>query len=300
MDYIDNLCENYKNINEPIELDIIIEGGLFNGLYTAGSLFLIKKLEKKNYLRVNRISGASVGAILGFYYFCDLLDDFPKDFITIREYFKKDLNLNNIDSIAEDRTKSITKNQINQLNNRLFISYVKNGEQTVKNIFKNNNELKESILKSIQIPYFTTNSFYRKYGNNNYLDGGVPFIFNEREYAKNKYILYLNNSNIKTMFTIKNEENAHSRILEGALDAHNFFLHKKIGSICSYIHEWDLQDFVILRLKQLLYKFLMFVCWIIHNNKEYIIPILKKTYFIKDIKSILNEIFKDFVILKCL
>jgi predicted acylesterase/phospholipase RssA len=223
MKYIDNLCENYKNINKTIDIDIIIEGGLFNGLYTAGSLFLIKKLEKKNYLRVNRISGASIGAILGFYYFCDILHEFPNDFLTIRDHFKKDLNLAKIEDIANEKIKNITKQKVDNLNSKLFITYVKNGEQITKNNYENKTDLKEALLKSIQIPYFTTNTFFRKYKNDNYLDGGVPFIFNEREFCENKYILYLNNSNIKTMFSIKNEQNAHSRILEGALDAHNFF-----------------------------------------------------------------------------
>ena len=93
MEYINNLTDNYPKIDKPIELDIVIEGGLFNGMYTAGTLLLIKKLEKKNYLRVNRISGVSIGSVLGYYYIADILDEFPDDFLQIRKKFKDQLNL---------------------------------------------------------------------------------------------------------------------------------------------------------------------------------------------------------------
>ena len=42
MEYIENLANNYPELNKPIELDIIIEGGLFNGMYSCGALLLIK------------------------------------------------------------------------------------------------------------------------------------------------------------------------------------------------------------------------------------------------------------------
>ena len=80
MEYIENLANNYPQLNKPIELDIIIEGGLFNGMYSCGALLLIKQLERKKYFRVNRISGASIGSIMGYYYFTDTVNEFAKDF----------------------------------------------------------------------------------------------------------------------------------------------------------------------------------------------------------------------------
>ena len=69
MDLIKNLADNYPKNKEPIEYNIILEGGAFNGIFSGGALMLIKELEKKHYLKVNKISGASVGALMGFLYF---------------------------------------------------------------------------------------------------------------------------------------------------------------------------------------------------------------------------------------
>ena len=55
MEYIENLANNYPEIDKPIQLDIIIEGGLFNGMYSCGALLLIKQLERKKYFQVGKI-----------------------------------------------------------------------------------------------------------------------------------------------------------------------------------------------------------------------------------------------------
>ena len=57
--YINKLVETehptYKK--KPIVVDLIFEGGLFNGSYQLGFLSYIKKLEEKNIIKVKRISG---------------------------------------------------------------------------------------------------------------------------------------------------------------------------------------------------------------------------------------------------
>lgn len=300
MEYIENLANNYPQLNKPIELDIIIEGGLFNGMYSCGALLLIKQLERKKYFRVNRISGASIGSIMGYYYFTDTVNEFAKDFIDLRSSFQKDVHFHKIEEIATNNLNKLDESKLELLNDKLFITYVKNGEETTQQHFESRDDLKRAILKSIQIPYLTCNSFFREYGDDKYLDGGVPFIFNERTYKRDKYILYLNNSSVKTMFTVKNEINAHGRILEGALDAHNFFLHKNRGFLCSYIHEWNTHDFVVLRLKQLMYKLLIVVCWFFYKNHDLFVYYFDKIYFFQEINSVFKNFIKDFILLKCL
>jgi hypothetical protein len=300
MEYIENLANNYPELNKPIELDIIIEGGLFNGMYSCGALLLIKELEKKKYFKVNRISGASIGSIMGYYYFTDTIDDFTKDFIDLRDSFQKNVNFHKIEEITTTHLNKLDKLNLDLLNDKLFITYIKNGEETTQQYFESCDDLKRAILKSIQIPYLTSDSFFRVYDDDKYLDGGVPFIFNDRAYIKDKYVLYLNNSSLNTMFTVKNEVNAYGRILEGALDAHNFFLHKKIGVLCSYIHEWNTTNFIVLRLKQLMYKLLIVVCLFFHENRDLFVPCLNKLSFLKEIGSVLKKFMKDFILLKCL
>ena len=45
-DYILNLIKNIPDREIPITLDIVMEGGAYNGYYGLGSLLLIKELEK--------------------------------------------------------------------------------------------------------------------------------------------------------------------------------------------------------------------------------------------------------------
>ncbi len=44
-DYILNLIKNIPDREIPITLDIVMEGGAYNGYYGLGSLLLIKELE---------------------------------------------------------------------------------------------------------------------------------------------------------------------------------------------------------------------------------------------------------------
>ena len=86
---------------------------------------------------------------------------------------------------------------------KFYISYTKNGKQKYRFKYKNKNQLLNAILKSIHIPYLTTGDYYHMEGKNKYLDGGQPYIFNNRDENDNKYIFYLDNSNLFTMFSIK-------------------------------------------------------------------------------------------------
>ena len=57
MKYIKNLASNYQARENPIEIDIVIEGGAFNGLYITGCMLLLKELERKKYLKVKSKHG---------------------------------------------------------------------------------------------------------------------------------------------------------------------------------------------------------------------------------------------------
>ena len=75
---IENLPENIKNRVEPEEIDLLLDGGVFNGSYHVGALYFLKEMEKRKYIKINRISGCSAGSIVAFLYFIDGLDLMPK------------------------------------------------------------------------------------------------------------------------------------------------------------------------------------------------------------------------------
>ena len=55
MELINNLAENYPKNKEPLIYNVVLEGGAFNGIYSRGALILVKQLEKKNYLKVDKL-----------------------------------------------------------------------------------------------------------------------------------------------------------------------------------------------------------------------------------------------------
>jgi len=71
---INNLPNHLKDENKPLVIDLVLDGGVFNGSYLVGALFFLKEMEKRKYITVSRISGCSIGSLLGFLYLIDSLD----------------------------------------------------------------------------------------------------------------------------------------------------------------------------------------------------------------------------------
>jgi predicted acylesterase/phospholipase RssA len=71
---IENLPDEFTKKKEPLILDLVLDGGVFNGNYLVGALYFLKEMEKKGYIKVDRISGSSVGSFVGLLYFLDELD----------------------------------------------------------------------------------------------------------------------------------------------------------------------------------------------------------------------------------
>ena len=58
-------------INNPMNIDIVLEGGAFNGSYLAGCLIYLKELEKRNYIKIHKLSACSVGTLISLAYFIE-------------------------------------------------------------------------------------------------------------------------------------------------------------------------------------------------------------------------------------
>ena len=301
LDYIKKLADNIPIPDKPKDIDIVIEGGCFNGLYSMGALLLIKELENRRYFKVHRISGASIGSIIGFAYLSNTLLDVPTYFEKIRECFKNKLNLSIVKDIIKENVMKLTDDEFEIIkNNKFFVSYTKNGKQIFRNKFKNKKKLLNSILKSIHIPYLTTGHYYHMEGKNKYLDGGQPFIFNNRDKNDKRQIFYLDNSNILTMFSIQNEINSSGRMIEGALQCYNYILKEKRGFLCSYVNKWTHYDYLLVRLKRVFCLVLIYSMYFFEHYTPLILGNLYNTEFFSNIKSFLKCCAKDFILFNCL
>ena len=52
-EYIDELIKNIPKREIPHNLDIVVEGGAFNGSYVLGILFFLKRMEKHNLIKTS-------------------------------------------------------------------------------------------------------------------------------------------------------------------------------------------------------------------------------------------------------
>jgi hypothetical protein len=236
-----NLPEDMKQQKEPIILDLVLDGGAFNGSYLVGALCFLKEMEKNNYVKIKRISSCSISSVIGLLYFIDALDKMPYLYTVTKTHFSKEHNLNIVKQLKTLLKDNIPDDICDRIKGRLFICYhnIKTGKKIVKTHFKNVDDIFHSIFRSCYIPYLTDgNICYR----DKYIDGCIPHVF-EKEKDKGRKILYLDllgYDKIGNILSITNEKNNFHRILSGLLDIHMFFIKQSNTSMCSYVNDWSI------------------------------------------------------------
>lgn len=246
---IQNLPEKFKKEQTHLQLDVVFEGGLFNGSYLAGSLIYLKALEQKKMITIKKLSGCSIGAITALLYFINDENVIINIYKLAYSHFKSNYNVNIFDDVFSLLKQHLPSNIIEKINNRLYISYynVQTGKRVVKKSYKNVDELFEIIRRSCSFPYVIDNQIYYKH---KYIDGLYPFVFqsNNTNSNPNKHILYLNIHNIDKipgMISIKNESSNFHRMMEGMLETHLFFMHGFCKTnICSFTDQWNPMDWI--------------------------------------------------------
>ena len=71
--YVTKLIENLPIKDKCISIDLVLDGGLFNGSYLLGGLLFLKEMEKRGMVKIKRISGCSIGSLVGFLFMIDKL-----------------------------------------------------------------------------------------------------------------------------------------------------------------------------------------------------------------------------------
>jgi hypothetical protein len=251
--YISVLTNQLNKKNNDIKnIDLVIDGGAFNGGYMIGCVSYLKYLDKINYIKIDRISGCSIGSLLGFLYLMDRLDEGQIIYERLLTHYKKHLNLKIIHSIIDDMKKSVSCDCYLLCNNKLFISYidVKRGRHVIKSTYKNNDELFDILKRSIHIPFVLDGTLKYK---NKYIDGLYPYIFknkrintilntNNPQYIRK--VLFINTASkiyyLSKMMDVKTEKTYNPRILLGIIDIHAFFDLNHNTSFCCYMDEFNI------------------------------------------------------------
>ena len=113
------------------------------------------------------------------------------------------------------------------------------------------------------------------------------------------YISILGLLDLKGMFSVKKEKNNYGRLLTGALDIHNFILYNN-SKFCSYVNDWKMNDFALLRIKQFIVKILVLIIIYLHLVGSFIYPFIQNTTIYNHLSPLIFNFYRDCLLFYCL
>jgi hypothetical protein len=297
-EYVNKLIENLPDDSKKLQkIDLVLDGGIFNGSYLVGALYFLKEMERRKYIQIDRISGCSIGSIIGLLYYIDALDLIPTLYEIVNINFKKKFNLRPIKEIKKYLIKRIPNDICSKVNNKLFITYndILNQKKIIKSTYKNVDEIIDTIIKSCYIPLLVDNNLlYKK----KYIDGINAYIFTKETNKKILHMELLSYDKFFSSINIKNEKTNFHRILSGLLDIHSFFIKKSNTSMCSYVNEWSITNLCHYNFKLLMEKIIILILYFINYIKKYISSDVKNNLlskiFSKTLFTIFSVILEDY------
>ena len=287
---IDNLPDDLKNSKTPLRLDLVLDGGIFNGSYLVGALYFLKEMEKRNYIVIERISGCSIGSIVAFLYFIDALDTMPQLYDVVKNEFKEKHKLLVVKELKGHLQGKIPDNICEKLNDRLYICYnnIKKGKKTVKSQYKTVDEIMNTIIKSCFLPYLIDGEMLYEQA---YIDGINPYIFNVEQGKKILHMDLFGYDKIGNLLNVKNEKTNYHRILSGLLDIHNFYIKQSNTQMCSYVNDWSFINIGFNYVKILIEKLCIYFTYFCIYIKTQMPIGFENTVLYKIISKITHEIF---------
>jgi hypothetical protein len=295
--FINSLIENIPEKHLPEELDLVLDGGAFNGMYMLGGLFYIKELEQREKIKVKRISGCSIGAMLGLLFILDKMDVAIEYSKHAYKYLRKHQNLKKTFEFLKVKFYEIVKEEDLQLiNKKYYLTFFDTNKckQIIKKTYKSRDDLLDCILKSCYVPYSIEKKLTDQDG---CIDGAFPYIFKSKE-RKRKILFFnlLSINKIKNMIFIKDEKNVYPRLLEGLMDTHTFFDKNKANNMCSYVNNWGITDILLFRLREIITIIIIYI-FRLGLKIDYLFPeTWKKDPFMLHHLNVFKNIWRDIML----
>lgn len=297
------MIESYVNKlidNVPIEIvnneriDLVLDGGIFNGSYLVGALYFLKEMERRRYVTIERISGCSVGSIVAFLYFIDALDIMTDLYEKAKHDFQSNFCLSILKHLKRHLQSRLPEKVCDMVNGRLFICYnnVRTRKKIVKSTYSSADDIIQTIIKSCYIPYLIDNKPLYK---NKYVDGINAFIFKKQA---NKKILHMELFGYDKMLhalNIKNEKTNFHRVLSGMLDIHSFYIKQSNTSMCSYVDQWTIANKMHYRVKVCIEYLVMYCIYGMLYLKQCIGSDFDDNALVQLMSRIIFDIFRTFV-----
>lgn len=299
-EYVNRLIENLPEESKKLQhLDLVLDGGMFNGSYLVGALYFLKEMERRNYIKIERISGCSIGSIVGFFYYIDALDMMPKLYDIVNKEFKEKHTLNTLKSLKVYLKDRIPDDICCKINNKLFICYndIKKRKKIVKSNYKNIDDVIDTIVRSCYVPFLIDNNMiYKK----KYIDGINAYIFKKQENRKILHMELFGYDKFIYALNIKNEKNNFHRILSGLLDIHSFYIKNSNTPMCSFVNEWNIINKFNYGVKLLAENICLYIIYTIIYVKKFIPEEIKDNLIVKLTSKIFFDLFSTILETYCL
>ena len=291
--YIKKLIENVpiSCSGKPEVIDLILDGGIFNGSYQIGSLYFLREMENQNKIKIDKISCCSIGAICAILYHINKLELSIKIYDSTLKHFKKHKKLQVMHSFIDNNIRPLLPVDIHkQLSNKLYICYydVKKQKKVVRKNYKSIDDLLNVIKRSSFVPFLINGDLvYEK----KYVDGMNPYIL---KCEPNKKILYIDLFGYDKFFyalSVKNEKTNFHRILSGVLDIHLFFIKHSSTQMCSYVNRWSVLEWTRNKVFKCVFEKAVLYCMGLYIVlKKYIPEQFKDSLVMKVFQRVIQEL----------
>lgn len=286
------------------DINLILDGGIFNGSYLIGALYFLREMENKKYIKIYKISCCSIGSVSALLYKMDALDMMPELYNIILKQFKETRNLSAFKSCLDKiRARALSKTDsdtlLSNINGSVFITYhdVKKGKKIIKHKYKSIDDLLETIYRSCFVPFVVNGNMVC---NNRFFDGINPYILPVEPNRKILYLDLFGSDKINYLLSVKNEKTNFHRILAGLLDIHLFYIKQNSTQMCSYVNNWSFYQIFHNRiLKYFIEKTSFYAIYILYYLKQTIPNELYEHIIFKIISKIIRELYIVFIDYYC-
>uniref|UniRef100_A0A6C0B0B2 PNPLA domain-containing protein n=1 Tax=viral metagenome TaxID=1070528 RepID=A0A6C0B0B2_9ZZZZ len=281
--YIHQLINNIEKPVKQEKINLIMDGGIFNGSYLVGALYFLQEMEKQEFISIKKISSCSISSVCALLYYIDALDIAPDLYEIMVNQVRKKHNLDAFIQCFDKIKDRISDPELlcKRLYHKLYISYynISKGKKVVKSSFRDLNDILQTIYKSCFIPFIVNGDLLYK---QSFCDGINPYLFPKSDNCRRLYINLMGYDKIQYILSIKNEKTNMHRILAGLLDIHLFIIKGSSTQMCSYMEQWSILQILYHRCMRpiletllfiLIYTFYILHCYIfkitIMNYKKY-------------------------------
>lgn len=297
-----------KNQKKKKNIHVVLEGGGFSGAYEIGVMLFLQYLEKKEDIQIQKISGVSIGSIVGLLYLTNKLHYYDKYYSKIRDDWYNNHEMESLCKFIKKIVYSISDEEFEKIKkDKFYVSYynLQSKQHITKSHFVNKNDLYTTLMKSTHMPFLKSKYItYNDNTNKSYIDGMYPYIFTHKDNSthenKNERtkILYVSINQIQKLHNCidtRNEKDCFSRILHGIIYCFDLFKYKKSNEYCSFVNEWSILDITFYRVKQFMLVILMYEIYLFDKLTKFILPYIKNIALLKSIYIIIMNYFDDLI-----